>query len=447
MTVGIRGGAAKLAAASAVAFIPLWWHVAVVNRGVSGIIAVFSEVGVYPSDVCLAVLALVAIGYRGSMSAAWRWLGIGLASLVLAVVVSAREALDARLAAGLAVHLGILTLAYLGVRGGNVSRTTLAAALVGSATVQAVLAAGQFVIQQPLIPALLHLPWLPTEAAAAGTPVVLDAAGERLLRGFGTFPHPNVLGGYLAMALVSLPVLGQRWPERKTVWYCVGGVLGIGLLACFSRAGWLAALVGLGFWWCSGERHRRDVVSFAAMTAVACTAIGVSPLGSTFEARLFPLGPESNALERGSIEHRLALDRESLVAIVDHLPFGVGGGNYGLVAIADGRDDGWGEPAPNVALLVITELGVPGVLALALIVFGTLRALRQQGRFDTAATVACLALVVLSLVDHYLWTMPLGRVIAWLPLALTASVSQPQTTCRSNPSRVRCRATWGGVGG
>jgi hypothetical protein len=37
---------------------------------------------------------------------------------------------------------------------------------------------------------------------------------------------------------------------------------------------------------------------------------------------------------------------------------------------------------------------------------------------DRVAAAACLALLVLAMLDHYLWTMPLGRVIAWAPLSL-----------------------------
>jgi hypothetical protein len=175
-------------------------------------------------------------------------------------------------------------------------------------------------------------------------------------------------------------------------------------------------------WWFARARPVRARRWLSLVVAAALAAIAVSPLAPTFESRLFPLGPTSNPLERGSIENRLALDRDALLSIARHLPSGVGGANYGLAALADGfQEGGWGEPAPNVGLLIAAELGVPGVLGLALIVFGIVRILRGLRKTGAAALAACVAVLVLSMLDHYLWTMPLGRVIAWAPLALLES--------------------------
>jgi hypothetical protein len=350
-----------------------------------------------------------------------RWLALGLAALAGVALVSALGAPRPALVAGLAGHLALLGLAWLGVRAAGVSRTAIAAGLVASASVQAGLAVAQFTLQQPLIPPMLHLPWLPADVAQGGAPVVLGASGERLLRGFGTFPHPNVLGGYLALALVSLPLLGRRWPQREVVWWSLGALLGLGLLACCSRAGWLGAGLGLGVWWWSSARHGRARWWPLLASGLVLVALAGSPVGPTLAARVLPFGAAANPLERGSIGNRLALDRDALALIGRHLPFGVGGGNYGLVAVDEGDQEGWGEPAPNVLLLVVAELGLPGLAALALMVLGALGGLRVRGRLDVAAAAACLALVCLAMLDHYLWTMPPGRVLAWVPLALIAA--------------------------
>jgi len=405
-------------ASAAVALAPLWWHLDLVDPGIDNITAVFGEVAVYPSDVCLAALAVLAITRPASLGGQVRWLAYGLTGLAAAALLSSLSSLDPSLGAGLAGHLALLVLAWLGVRSGQVSRTGLVAALVLAALVQSVLAIGQFTLQQPLVPAGLHLPWLPSDAAKGGTPVVLNASGERLLRGFGTFPHPNILGGYLAVALVCLPLLAKRWPRRLPLWWLIGAVLAVGLLASFSRAGWLAASVGLSTWWWTSHRDGRAGWWLLSVVPLTVAVIAVSPVAPTVATRLFPYGPDSNPLERGSVENRLALDRGALSEAFHHLPLGVGGGNYGQVALAEGYQEGWGEPAPNLPLLIGTELGLPGVLAAMLVVLGTIRALRVAEGLDVAAVAVCLALVVLGMVDHYLWTMPLGRVIAWVALAL-----------------------------
>jgi hypothetical protein len=52
---------------------------------------------------------------------------------------------------------------------------------------------------------------------------------------------------------------------------------------------------------------------------------------------------------------------------------------------------------------------------------------------DVAAAAAGLALLLLAMVDHYLWTMPLGRVISWGGLALLATVAYPLSKNDSAP--------------
>jgi hypothetical protein len=278
----------------------------------------------------------------------------------------------------------------------------------------------QFAVQQPLIPAPLHLPWLPTDPSQAGAPVVLGASGARLLRGFGTFPHPNILGGFLAVALVSLPILGQRWRRAAPLWWLLGAIIGVGLLASFCRAGWLAAGVGLGVWWWMDARAGRSHRWAVALIGLAFLGMACSPVASILNARLLPLAGGSNALERGSIGNRLVLDRDAVAEIVRHLPRGVGGGNYGLVAVADGYQQGWGEPPPNAPLLITAELGLPGLVALVGLGLGAAQVVRRRGRLDVPVAASCLALLVLAMLDHYLWTMPLGRVIAWASFALMA---------------------------
>jgi hypothetical protein len=144
-------------------------------------------------------------------------------------------------------------------------------------------------------------------------------------------------------------------------------------------------------------------------------------LAPLLEPRLLPFGPTGNALERGSIQDRLALDATAVVEIVDHWPLGVGGGNYGLVSVAEGYQEGWGEPVPNIVLLIAAELGVPGVLALAVLAFATARFVAESSDGDSVVLACLVAVVVLGIFDHYLWTMPLGRIMAWTPLAIAAA--------------------------
>jgi hypothetical protein len=154
---------------------------------------------------------------------------------------------------------------------------------------------------------------------------------------------------------------------------------------------------------------------------LALVGLACSPVAPILNARLLPLSSGSNALERGSIGNRLVLDRDALAEIIHHLPLGVGGGNYGLDTVADGYQQGWGEPPPNAPLLITAELGLPGLAALCLLGLGAAEAVRGRSRLDVGVLASCLVLLVLCMLDHYLWTMPLGRVIAWVPFAVMAT--------------------------
>ena len=83
-------------------------------------------------------------------------------------------------------------------------------------------------------------------------------------------------------------------------------------------------------------------------------------------------------------------------------------------------------------MLIAAELGLPGILGAGVIAFATIRVLRAVGRSrpDRAAAAALVAFLVLSMLDHYLWTMPPGRVIAWLPFALLGATPRLQLTNR-----------------
>ena len=412
-------------AAAALALAPIWWHLALVEPDdPTDVTAVFATVGIYPSDVCLVLLVVgglfLLVARRPRPAWRLRPLALGIAVLPVAALLSVLAASDQILAAGLAGHLALLGLAWFAVAVAPVSGTWLALGLVCSGCVQAGLALAQFVTQQPVVPESLGLPWLPSaDVTIGGTPVVLDPSGDRLLRAFGTFPHPNVLGGYLALGLVVLPLLvttrGRAWLGVP-----VGLLLAAGLLVTFSRAAWLAAAVGLGVWWLTTVQRRipwRLVLPGLALVAVG---VLVSPLGGVVGVRLSPR--PANDLERGSIEQRLSLDRSALTLIKRHPTLGVGAGNFGEASLEEGLQAIFGEPAHSVPLLIVAELGVPGALAGLGLGAGVLLLVRRNPRSMAPAVAGCCALGVLMLLDHYLWTMALGRVMAWAPLAVVAAI-------------------------
>src|ERR671934_1197593 len=143
----LRALATALAGA-AIGLAPVWWHVDVVDPGIDNIIAVFREVAIYPTDVCLAGLAVIAIVKPVPLDVRTRWIAVGLVLLASVALVSSLPSREPILGAALAGHLALLALAWLGVRSGQVSRRALILVLVASAAIQSVVAFGQFTLQQ-----------------------------------------------------------------------------------------------------------------------------------------------------------------------------------------------------------------------------------------------------------------------------------------------------------
>ncbi|MFH2062897.1 MAG: hypothetical protein ABIJ46_01960, partial [bacterium] len=119
-----------------------------------------------------------------------------------------------------------------------------AAALSVGGVMQFVLALSQFSLQRVVANKWLgvaeHLPEI------SGSSVV-ETLGGRWLRAYGTLPHPNMLGAYLAIAALASLFLLVSTNDRR--WRLLAGlgaavnILGMGLT--FSRSALIGFLVGL----------------------------------------------------------------------------------------------------------------------------------------------------------------------------------------------------------
>jgi len=145
--------------------------------------------------------------------------------------------------------LGLLALAYLFVLRDGPSGTALAGFIAAIGAVQALVGLGQFVRQRDL--GLGWLGELKLNPAVSGVSVLTDPA--RVLRAYGLMRHPNALGAILPLSLLAALSLWARAGRRiRRLWLAALVVISAGLVVSFSRAGWLAALVGVCVWWAAG---------------------------------------------------------------------------------------------------------------------------------------------------------------------------------------------------
>jgi lipopolysaccharide/colanic/teichoic acid biosynthesis glycosyltransferase len=390
--------------------------------GGSSIAYQYRSVAVYPADVLVAMTCLGWLGWRLLRSeepprpSSNLALIAGVAILALAAAASIATAYDRLLALGVALQQGVLVLFLLAAAEllGHFPIRPLLAVLAFVVVSQALLAGWQAATQSTAPAEAIFNGW-PKEATShsLGAAVVIVPIVGRWLRSYGSFAHPNILGGFLALALGLFAVVDdprfRRWRAMAL------GAGFVALLLTFSRTAGLAVLLG-GAVWLLTRRVGPGYQAVAARRARVAVAGVFLLLGLVTLVRV---GNLSALVERNSIETRLS--SYSVTWRVIGAGISVGAGNHVLV---EERFFGGGGPAHDVFLIALAELGPLGLLGW-LSIFGGLLLVawrrRTEPRGRTGPLVAIATLSPLLLFDHYLWTLAPGRVLAVWGLAVLTS--------------------------
>ncbi len=274
----------------------------------------------------------------------------------------------------------------------------------------------------------LGLAW--HDVAVAGTSVVETIDG-RLMRAYGSFQHPNLFGGYLAVGLICLMML-PRWFKKLTHRRLFMGsavVLAVAFVLTFSRSAWLAFFISamVGGWILLWE-HRVAVRKALPFISIAAVSIVVSLImfWEPVAARFHP----TFRLEAQSIAERQAGYSLFLPTVQDDLWFGVGIGNY---TAALGQDylasPNWSfQPIHNSLLLILGEVGIIG-LFLFILWIASIDRLNFKA-FPRATAIGAMAIgnvvLVVALFDHYLFSLWPGMALAAFMLAMTLRLSEPK---------------------
>lgn len=265
------------------------------------------------------------------------------------------------------------------------------------------------------------------DVATAGVAVV-ETQTDRMLRAYGSFPHPNIFGGYLAAALMLLVWRVRSVQSRKDLW--VVGVLVVilssTLIMTFSRGAWfgfLAAailLVGQMLW-------ARKMPPSRAIPLITLGLVTVLITMGIFHNQLLARFNPSLHVESISIEERASQYGSFNDVFFSSSLIGVGPGAY-VFALA-GLDPGhevWSyQPIHNTFLLVMAELGIVGFLV-ALRVLWLFRADLRKNRFRAGGIVAVSLLSILfvaGMLDHYFWSLWPGMALSALVIGCAARYS------------------------
>jgi len=391
----------------------------------------YGTIGIYATDIFLAIIFALSF-WGGHADARIRFRSRQCAAgMTVMIVVSALSIIAASDRSVALVH--ILWLIEAGIVGWLVSRSRyrsiISNSFVTGSVLQALIGLWQFFSQSTVASALMgwaaHPAWLP------GTSVI-EREGERWLRAYAGFAHPNVFGGWMAVAIVAAVycILTENRPRVRVVLLCSLVFLSCGLAVSFSRSAWIAAAIGVGALSLSLRvregclpvgKAGRELCVVLAIIVLSVSAILV-PYRSLLETRF-----EATArLERQSLNERAQSYHDAFALMRQHPFIGVGIGNFtSAVAALDPQRPLWSiQPVHNSVLLIIAELGVAD-LSLIVAAFCYYLKLRRQSKNPILYSLFSI-LFVLALFDHYLWSLHVGSLLVGFFIGWTLSTPQFQ---------------------
>ena len=220
------------------------------------------------------------------------------------------------------------------------------------------------------------------------TPAIakFDFYVREFLRPYGTFPHPNVLAGFLVISLLLLPA--RKWP------FLLGGLT---ILLTVSRVTMIAAFLAAMFFI---KKSRKLLVLLSLL---------LLPILYTRYSSIF------------SFDNLTLLRREQLSLIAfnlwgSHFLFGVGLNNF-IPAAANALLSGpsrFLQPVHNIFLLALSETGAIGF-------FGVL-GLFGYPIYRRRLLLIWAIIIFLGLFDHYFLTLPQGYRLLFLVWGLSLSM-------------------------
>ena len=227
------------------------------------------------------------------------------------------------------------------------------------------------------------------------------------LRSFGTFPHPNVLGGFSSVILLWLLdlFLRVRKEERLKHYYLILVLVlgGLALVLSFSQAAWGSLIIGLAIYFLARIFQHRKINLKNVCLFILLSGILLSLLWLIGHLRLESFNTR-----------RIDLEAEALKIFRSSPWFGIGMGRFTAVSSYS-----WREPVHNIFLLLLAETGLFGFIPFSIFLTLSLRRAFFLVSGRTPLFLASLVqLIFLGLFDHYLITSQQGGLLFWLVAGL-----------------------------
>jgi len=296
-------------------------------------------------------------------------------------------------------------------------------------------------------------------------------SGEKIIRAYGLFPHPNILGGFLLISLIiSLTYTKLFHVEQKVTakLKIIIFIQIIALILTFSKSAIIGLLISLLYIYLThfvprGTKFAHIKFKLSKLYKnVSRGTINIRRyilISLIFLISAYFIHPTTSSFLFNSIDQRLIYLNVSRGTIVANPIFGVGMGQFvlNMQAYTNQTLSSWQfQPVHNVFLLIWSELGLIGLLLFVWMLWKLFHVEQTKSNLDIKCSTwnknhcevyepsklvprlsaeedgtfidrafmlvvfrgILLGFIFIMLFDHYLWDIQQGQIMLWLVLAI-----------------------------
>lgn len=246
--------------------------------------------------------------------------------------------------------------------------------------------------------------------------------GHLLLRPYSTFPHPNVLGGYLAiLSTLTVWAILKKWGSR--VFKIVHLLIFLAtLVLSVSLSAISAFILGVGnlalLWLNRGQtKPKLTVITIGILLTASVLVISWLPLNKDL-----------------SIERRIKLNQAAVEMIAARPLLGFGPNNFVVVENHYFHEQSpvrFIQPVHNLFLLIGSEAGL---LALGFFLWFLLTIIKKVVYARKGLLIIIwVEVILISFFDHYFWTLQQGQIILWSLIGISLTLTGEPGATRARP--------------
>lgn len=287
------------------------------------------------------------------------------------------------------------------------------AAFAAAAAFQAGIGIAQFIRQQSVFG--YQLLGEPNLSQLIGfSKVVIQ--GRELVLPYGTTPHPNILGGFLAIYVIGMWSLLLRRPKAGKLAKFLVAIVSIfsiiGLILTFSASAWLIFILGGSLLLLSYFKKIPSIIpkKQTLLTLLIAAAVVAAPIIIALAAWQIP--------GQDSLTRRDYLGRAALAMLTDNPVAGVGLNSFTvrLERYSSQREVvRFIQPAHHVGLLWLAETGIAGLLLFAISAW-----LIFKSKLWPQILLGAAILLPAIVLDHYLLSMHQGILLSIVLMGIIA---------------------------